>query len=125
MRVVYRAASAPRGRRRYLSLTDGTAYEVLGIEGGQLRLLDDRGVPVLFDGSLFEIGDLSEPAFWVSRLAPGGRVAYPPGWGVPGFFEAWEDIPVLADVFSEQLAGWYPEVAARRTVLMESASRSK
>src|SRR4051794_20555949 len=67
-------------------------YMVLGIEAGDYRLLDDDVEPVLFDPACFEVIDPMEPAFWVSEFGEEGeRYAYPPGWGVPGFFEGWHD----------------------------------
>jgi hypothetical protein len=94
-------------------LTIGREYVVLGIEGDDYRLLDDIGEPILFDPSCFEVVDLQEPAFWLSQFGDQGeRYAYPPGWGAPGFFEAWHDREaVVRRVFAEQLAHWYPDAA--------------
>jgi hypothetical protein len=110
MRVVLRNPVAPDGRR-HGSLTAGGEYEVLGIDGGWYRLLNDRDEPVLYEAGCFEVVDPCEPEFWVSRMdVEGERQAHPPGWGVPGFFEAWHDgHRVLREVFAEQLAAWYPE----------------
>lgn len=112
MRVVLRNPFATDGRDFRHALTVGAEYEVLGIECDSLRLLTDRGEPVLFDAACFEITDPTEPAFWVNAF-PGEaeRYAYPPGWGVPGFFEAWHDnVAVVRELFAAQLAGWYPAV---------------
>jgi hypothetical protein len=89
----------------YSSLTRGAEYEVIGIECDSLRLVDDRGEPVLFDPTCFQVTDASEPADWVSFVDEGVRYAYPPRWGRPGFFEDWHD--GVADVrrqFSEERA---------------------
>jgi len=84
----------------------------LGIEGGSLRLLTDKGEPILFDPECFDVVDPVEPAFWKSVLGRDGeRYAYPPGWGVPGFFEAWHDgNEIIRKVFAEQMVHWYPAV---------------
>ena len=79
------------GGTRYSSLTLGAEYEVVGIEGDWLRLVNDRGEPVVYDPACFEVTDAAEPADWVSRVEDGVRYAYPPGWGRPGFFEDWHD----------------------------------
>src|SRR6266404_9284768 len=75
----------------YSSLSVGKEYEVLGIEADWLRLLNDRGEPVLYDPACFQVIDPAEPADWVSIVQDGVRYAYPPGWGRPGFFEDWHD----------------------------------
>lgn len=110
MRVILRNPLAADGRDFRCSLTVGGEYEVLGIECDSLRLLTDDGEPILFDPECFEVIDPAEPAFWVSGFDyESERYAYPPGWGVPGFFEAWHDgITIVRDVFAEQLAAWYP-----------------
>jgi len=91
VKVVLRNPDASDGRH-FWSLTVGQEYEVLGIDCDWFRLLDDTGEPLLFDPECFEVIDPREPGFWVSEVgAEGERYAYPPGWGVPGFFEAWHD----------------------------------
>ena len=112
MRVVLRNPSAPDGSN-YWSLTIGREYEVLGIEGDDYRLLDETGEPFLFDPTCFEVTEAREPDFWTSDcIEDGVRYAYPLGWGVPGFFEAWHDRDeVVQRLFTEQLAYWYPEHA--------------
>jgi len=110
MRVVLRKPIAADGRDYRHSLTIDREYEVLGIECDSLRLLADDGEPILFDPENFEVIDPLEPAFWVDGFpAEAERYAYPPGWGVPGFFEAWHDEDVVVRrLFAEQLAAWYP-----------------
>jgi hypothetical protein len=127
MRVVLRNPHAADGRDFRHSLTVGGEYEVLGIECDSLRLLTDDGQPVLFDPECFEVVDPAEPPFWVSVLGDEGeRYAYPPGWGVPGFFEAWHDrVEVVREVFAQQLAAWYPEAAKpRQTVALPRRGNS-
>ena len=112
MRVVLSNPHASDGADLRHSLTVGGEYEVLGIECDAFRLLTDDGEPVLFDAGCFDVIDPAEPAFWASATGDDGeRYAYPPGWGVPGFFEAWHDgSAVVRRVFAEQLAHWYPAV---------------
>lgn len=112
MKIILRNPHSADGR--YLrSLTVNREYEVLGIEADDYRLLNDVGEPALFDAQCFEIVDPHEPAFWSSQYGEEGeRYAYPPGWGVPGFFEDWHDgVKIVRRVFAEQLAHWYPEAA--------------
>lgn len=89
----------------YSSLTPGAEYEVIGIEGDSLRLVDDRGEPVLFDPACFQVTDANEPPDWVSVIEDGVRYAYPPCWEGPGFFEDWHDgVAEVRRQFAEELA---------------------
>lgn len=112
MKVILRNPFASDGRDFRHSLTVGSEYEVLGIEAGDYRLFNDRAEPVLYEPPCFEVVDANEPPFWTTELGDEGeRYAYPPGWSVPGFFEAWHDRDaVIREVFSGQLAYWYPTV---------------
>lgn len=112
MKVVLRNSVAPDGRNLW-SLTVGREYTVLGIECDDYRLMADTSEPLLFPPECFELVDPSEPDFWVSEVGDDGeRYAYPPGWGVSGFFEAWHDrMKLVRRVFAEQLAFWYPNVS--------------
>ena len=102
MKVVLRNPIAPDGRHHW-SLTVGHAYSVLGIECDEYRLLDDTGEPLLFPPECFEVVDSAEPAFWVSDVGDEGeRYSYPPGWGVPGFFEGWHDgVELVRQAFAQ------------------------
>jgi hypothetical protein len=115
MKIVLRNPDAPDGRH-VESLTVGSEYDVLGIECDNYRLLDDLGEPVRFDPGGFEVVDPQEPIFWVSEVGDQGeRYDYPPGWRVPGFFEAWHDRDVVVQrLFVAQLTAWYPETAKAR-----------
>lgn len=130
MKVVLVNADAPGGQH-YWSLTVGREYEVLGIECDSYRLLDDAGEPVLFDPQCFEVVEPQEPPFWVFQVGDEGeRYAYPPGWGVPGFFEAWHNgDEVVQRVFAEQLGAWYPGVIrgqpAQQAVAADDAARRR
>ncbi|NWJ42275.1 MAG: hypothetical protein HXX12_15035 [Geothrix sp.] len=112
MKVLFRNHVACDGRNVW-SLSLGHEYEVLGIEAGDFRILDDRGEPILFDPLCFEVSDSQEPEFWLSKFGDEGeQYSYPPGWGVPGFFEDWHNnVKVIRQIFSAQLSHWYPTVA--------------
>jgi len=114
MKVVLRNPNAPDGVK-YWSLTVGREYEVLGMSDDSCQLLDDTNEPILFDLSCFEVTDPQEPAFWQTKYGEEGeRYAGPPGWKVPGFFEAWHDgDELIKRVFFAQLAFWYPGIELR------------
>jgi hypothetical protein len=104
MRVKLVTPNAADGTQ-YALLTLGAEYEVLGIEADSLRLVNDRGEPVLYDPACFQITDTAEPEDWVSVVEDGVRYAYPPSWGQPGFFEDWHDgVPEVRQQFSKELA---------------------
>ena len=64
---------------RYLDLTSGQEYAVIGVEADDFRLLNDRGQPYLYPHQLFEIVDPLEPEDWVIEVGEDGeRYAYPP-----------------------------------------------
>lgn len=86
MRVRCQTPKTTDGRNA--DLTPGETYEVLGIEAGDLRLLDDTGSPVLFDPGMFQVVDGSRPADWVSETMDGVEYAGPPEFSRSGF---WED----------------------------------
>jgi hypothetical protein len=115
MRVALRKPLASDGADYRHSLTTGSEYVVIGLSADHFRLVNDHGEPVLYESECFEVTDATESAFWLSRVDDGDRYANPPGWGVPGFYEAWHDrVEVVRRVFAEQLAFWYPEVAGVR-----------
>lgn len=68
-------------------LTVGGVYEVIGIEAGSYRILDDTGRPYLFVPGMFHIVDASRPSHWISSWEDGVEYAYAPELNVPGFFE--------------------------------------
>jgi hypothetical protein len=110
MKVQLTSWSAPDGTE-CASLTLGRVYEVLGIEGDWLRLINDRSEPVLYDPVCFRVVDPAEPAHWVCVVEDGTRYAYPPEWGRPGFFEDWHDCaPSVRAAFAEQLRVLHPDV---------------
>jgi hypothetical protein len=81
-----------RRARKYPDLTSGRLYSVIGIEGGDLRLLNDQGRPYLYPAKLFEIVDPREPEDWISEFGKDGeRYAYPPPLDNSGFFEDFFD----------------------------------
>jgi len=76
---------------RILSVTPGETYEVLGIEAGDYRLIDDFGDPVLIDASACEVVDPARPADWVASIEDGVEYAYPPEFNEPGFWERYHE----------------------------------
>jgi hypothetical protein len=81
-----------RKNPRYPDLTPGQPYVVIGIEGGEFRLLNDAGRPYLYPPRLFTVPDPSEPHDWVSEFGEDGeRYAYPTPLNEPGFFEDFFD----------------------------------
>ncbi len=114
MKVQLKNAQAPDGVQ-YWSLTLGNVYEVLGIEGDWLRLLDDIGDPVLFDPACFDVIDGEEPGHWQSNFEEEReRYAYPPEWNHAGFFEDFHDgVPEAVEVFWSQLRRYYPDFDRR------------
>jgi hypothetical protein len=110
MKVVFQNPHTSDCRDFRHSLTLGGEYEVLGIEAGYYRLLNNKGEPILYDSACFDVVDQAEPVFWKSEVGDDGeRYAYPPGWGVAGFFETWHDQNIIVRMlFDEQLAFWYP-----------------
>ncbi len=76
----------------YPELTLGQPYPVLGIEAGDLRVLNDQGRPYLYPCDLFTVVDDREPKDWVSDLGEDKeRYAYPPPLNGAGFFEDFFD----------------------------------
>ncbi len=69
------------------ALSIGEVYEVIGIEAGHFRVLDDGGAPSLFGPKLFETIDASRPAHWIESTEDGTEYAYAPELNRPGFFE--------------------------------------
>lgn len=73
------------------ALTAGSLYEVIGIEAGDYRVIDDSGSPILVPPTAFEIVDPSRPAQWKSWHQDGVEYAYAPELARPGFFEDFHD----------------------------------
>jgi hypothetical protein len=90
MKVVLKRRETSDGRV-IGTLKLGNAYEVIGIEGNDYRIVDENGEPILFEPGCFDLLDASEPDFWLSRVEGGVRYAYPPDWMRPGFFEDFFD----------------------------------
>ena len=77
---------------RYRDLTPGQPYVVMGIEGDELRILNDAGRPYLYPPGLFRVLDAREPGDWVTdRGDDGERYAYPAPLNNSGFFEDFFD----------------------------------
>lgn len=71
----------------FRSLTAAREYVVCAEEDGWLRLVDDKGEPILFPRERFEIVDPVAPDWVLVSGADRG----PGMFLVPGFFESWHD----------------------------------
>jgi hypothetical protein len=81
-----------RKTTRYKDLTPGQRYVVIGIEGGDYRILNDAGRPYLYPPVLFSVVDAREPSDWITYYGDDGeRYAYPSRLVNPGFFEDFFD----------------------------------
>ncbi|MBA4032099.1 MAG: hypothetical protein C0478_14580 [Planctomyces sp.] len=119
MRVILRNPIAEDGRDFRHSLTVGREYEVLGIEADDLRLLNDKNEPVLYDAVYFDTSAIGEPTFWVSTQGEEGeRYAGPLEWTNPGYFEDWHDgITETIAGFWADLKRLYPWTAKIRGIM--------
>ncbi|MYB67436.1 MAG: hypothetical protein F4X75_02940 [Gemmatimonadetes bacterium] len=94
----------------YPDLTPNQHYVVIGIEADDFRILNDSGRPFLYDDSLFEVVDSTEPDDWVTEIGEDGeRYAYPLPLNAVGFFEDFFDgekkaIVAFWQVVNHQLA---------------------
>ena len=101
----------------YSDLTFGQPYVVIGIEGDDLRLLNDVGRPFLYPAELFTIIDPEEPKDWVTEFGDDGeRYSYPEILNEPGFFEDFFDekrkaVATFWRVVNQRLAGSERRVA--------------
>jgi hypothetical protein len=81
-----------RPNRRYRDLSTRQPYAVIGVEAGDLRILNDAGRPYFYPPGLFAVVDRREPSDWVTAVGSDGeRYAYPPPLNKPGFFEDFFD----------------------------------
>ena len=81
-----------RRSSRYRDLSTNQPYVVIGIEAGDLRILNDAGRPYLYPSRLFVVVDRREPDDWVTEFGDDReRYAYPPPLNNPGFFEDFFD----------------------------------
>jgi len=77
---------------RYRDLTFGQPYVVIGIEGDELRILNDAGRPFLYSPDLLSVIDPREPVDWVTEFGDyGERYSYPTSLNKSGFFEDFFD----------------------------------
>jgi hypothetical protein len=87
--VLHRQSSASP---RYPDLSAAQPYFVIGIEAGDLRILNDRGRPFLYPADLFDVLNGRRPADWVTEFgAEVEEYAYPGALNRPGFFEDFFD----------------------------------
>lgn len=102
---------------RYRDLTFGQPYVVIGIEGDDLRILNDACRPFLYPPSLFSLVDPREPVDWVTEFGDDGeRYSYPPPLNKSGSFEDFFDQEAKAvgtfwRVVNQRLAGSQRRVA--------------
>jgi len=102
---------------RYRDLTFGQPYVVIGIEGDDLRILNDAGRPFLYPRNLFLAIDAQEPVDWVTEFGDDGeRYSYPPPLNKFGFFEDFFDqkakaVATFWRVVNQRLAGSQRRVA--------------
>lgn len=96
--------------REHTTLTVGRRYEVLEICSDNLRVLDDRDDPVLFNASCFRVVDEARPPFWSCEVGAEGELyCGPRQWKRPGFFEAYHDgIASIRDEFWRDLSELHP-----------------
>jgi hypothetical protein len=72
----------------YRDLTLDQPYVVMGIEGDDLRILNDSGRPYLYPRNLFSVINSTEPNDWITEFGQDReRYSYPPALSKPGFFE--------------------------------------
>lgn len=77
---------------RYRDLTSGQLYDVIGIEAGDLRIINNAGRPFLYPPDLFSLVNALEPADWVTEFGDDGeKYSYPPPLNKPGLFEDFFD----------------------------------
>ncbi len=94
-------------------ITAGQDYFVYGLDDRFLRIVNDKGEPILYPKELFEFLDQTIPAGWMFRdYADGEYYLDPIAVASPGFFEDWhgsDGDPVAQSnarkVFRETLEG--------------------
>lgn len=103
MRVRCTTTRTPDGRDA--ALTTGETYEVLAIEAGDLRIIDDTGSPVLFEPAMFDVIDTARPADWQTEHGDAGEeYAGPPAFAAPGFWEDYHDgLPTARAAFARYI----------------------
>lgn len=76
----------------FWSLTPGKHYVVIGMDRESYRVVDDKGEPILFPKSGFQVIDGTIPADWVwDRHAQDEYYADAPEFAGRGFFEDYFD----------------------------------
>ncbi len=102
---------------RYQDLKFGQRYVVIGIEAGDLRILNDVGRPFLYRPDLFSLVDHQEPVDWLTEFGDDGeRYSYPRSLNKSGFFEDFFDqkaeaVTTFWRVVNQRLAGSQQTVA--------------
>lgn len=76
----------------YPDLSETQQYFVLGIEADDYRILNDVGKPYLYERTLFDVVEPTEPEDWVTEFGEDGeRYSYPAPLNATGFFEDFFD----------------------------------
>src|SRR5688500_3971329 len=77
---------------RYKDLTPGNLYRVIEISQEHYRILNDEGLPYLFEVGLFDVLSEARPDDWITEEQE-GRITYegPACLSSPGFFEDFFD----------------------------------
>jgi hypothetical protein len=80
------------GHSKYLDLTPGNVYRVIGIEADHYRIMNDDGRPYLYPPKAFHVVDSKEPRQWRTWHGEDGeKYSYPADLREAGFFEDYFD----------------------------------
>ncbi len=75
-----------------LHLTPGNQYEVIGIEGTWLRIINDRGEPILYPPEAFDVTETRAPEDWIwDWYSADEYYANPAVFNARGFYERYFD----------------------------------
>jgi hypothetical protein len=76
----------------YPDLSDDQQHFVLGIAADEYRILNDLGKPCLYDSSLLDVLESTEPGDWIAEFGEDGkRYSYPAPLNDRSFFEDFFD----------------------------------
>jgi len=92
------------------SLSIGSEYEVIGIEGDDYRIISDTDKePYLYPRDCFEVINKSRPAFWETEYGDDGEeYSSLPQWNQVGFFEDYfDDIKQIRKQFWKDYKKYY------------------
>jgi hypothetical protein len=92
------------------SLSIGSEYEVIGIEGDDYRIISDIDKePYLYPTDCFEVINKNRPAFWETKYGDDGEeYSSLPQWNQVGFFEDYfDDIKQIRKQFWKDYKKYY------------------